>query len=35
MNSQVTIDREAIEHVRKLYIDPTHTVFDLMSPTFT
>lgn len=30
----MTIDCEAIEHVRKLYINPTHAVFDLMALTF-
>jgi len=34
INLQVTIDRTAIEHVRKLYIDPTHAVFNLVPPAF-
>ncbi|KIO05079.1 hypothetical protein M404DRAFT_107916, partial [Pisolithus tinctorius Marx 270] len=31
---KVKVDPVAIEHVRKLYITPTHPVFDLVPPAF-
>ncbi|KAI6105017.1 hypothetical protein EV401DRAFT_1893017 [Pisolithus croceorrhizus] len=34
LDFRVKVDPAAIEHVRKLYIKPTHTVFDLVPPAF-
>jgi hypothetical protein len=32
--SQITVEREALDHVRNLYINPSHVVFDLVPQIF-
>jgi hypothetical protein len=32
--SQITVEREALDHVRNLYINPSHVVFDLVPQSF-
>ncbi|KAG1851805.1 hypothetical protein C8R48DRAFT_612357, partial [Suillus tomentosus] len=34
LDFKITVEREALDHVRNLYIDPSHIVFDLVPQSF-